>query len=151
MKLSSATVWSLVLACARAWSLDGLTVRASAGVYTGLVDPNYDNVRVFRGIPFAEPPVGKLRWRPPVPLPAASRKHHYTYRFPANCPQYLPAELSLWSTNLTDYGIDTLGQSRYAGTVAQTSSVCSKPFREGKTQRSRGPLDTKKNTTLCLG
>lgn len=28
-----------------------------------------DDVRAFRGIPFAAPPIGYLRWRPPAPIP----------------------------------------------------------------------------------
>src|SRR5690606_740087 len=27
-----------------------------------------DGVRIFRGVPFAQPPVGELRWRPPEPI-----------------------------------------------------------------------------------
>ncbi|HEU5442597.1 MAG TPA: carboxylesterase family protein, partial [Steroidobacteraceae bacterium] len=27
------------------------------------------NLRVFKGIPYARPPVGELRWKPPLPLP----------------------------------------------------------------------------------
>src|SRR5512146_1039345 len=27
------------------------------------------NLRVFKGIPYARPPVGQLRWKPPLPLP----------------------------------------------------------------------------------
>eukprot|EP00929_Paragymnodinium_shiwhaense_P037349 TRINITY_DN19915_c0_g1_i1.p1 TRINITY_DN19915_c0_g1~~TRINITY_DN19915_c0_g1_i1.p1 ORF type:complete len:562 (+),score=84.45 TRINITY_DN19915_c0_g1_i1:80-1765(+) len=39
-------------------------VEISNGAVVGLATPTY---RAFRGIPYAEPPVGDLRWRPPQP------------------------------------------------------------------------------------
>jgi len=44
---------------------DPLTVAAPAGTVHGLA---VDGVRSFRGIPFAAPPTGPLRWREPQPL-----------------------------------------------------------------------------------
>jgi para-nitrobenzyl esterase len=41
-------------------------VSAPAGELRGMVA---GNLRIFKGIPYARPPVGKLRWRAPVPLP----------------------------------------------------------------------------------
>ena len=39
-------------------------VKSPAGQIRGVND---GSIRVFKGIPFAEPPIGELRWKPPVP------------------------------------------------------------------------------------
>ncbi|KAF3067233.1 cAMP-regulated D2 protein [Daldinia childiae] len=98
-----------------------LTVRTLTGTYTGLQNSEYTGVREFRNIPYAEPPVGKLRWKPPVPL-RPSQSHHHSYRFPSSCPQYLTSHLSLWNANITDFSIPTGDQSHYAGEMAQTTA-----------------------------
>ena len=43
----------------------GQLVDAPAGAVRGTID---GGVRVFKGIPYAQPPVGPLRWKPPLPL-----------------------------------------------------------------------------------
>ncbi|KAK4221845.1 lipase 1 [Podospora fimiseda] len=98
-----------------------LTIKTSTGFYTGLIDPLYPSVRQFRSIPYALPPLGKSRWLPPVPAPA-SLKHHYSYRFPPSCPQYLSKNLTVWNSNITDFAINSYGQSLTSGSIAQTSS-----------------------------
>ena len=40
------------------------TIKVEGGLLKGTVE---DGLRVYRGIPFAAPPVGDLRWRPPQP------------------------------------------------------------------------------------
>src|SRR5580698_7558506 len=41
-------------------------VRLDTGMISGAAAPGGD-VRVFKGVPFAAPPVGDLRWRAPQP------------------------------------------------------------------------------------
>ena len=43
----------------------GLIVKSPAGAVEGQME---GNVRAFRGIPYALPPVGAARWKPPVPM-----------------------------------------------------------------------------------
>lgn len=58
-------------------------VDAPAGRMQGL---SRNGVDVFRGVPFARPPVGDLRWRPPEPLPRWTGVRDAT-RFGAACMQ----------------------------------------------------------------
>ena len=45
----------------------GPVVHLASGALRGKLQ---DNIAVFEGIPFASPPVGRLRWRPPQPVAA---------------------------------------------------------------------------------
>ena len=45
---------------------DNCTVKTRYGTFNGFVDKN--GVKTWLGIPFAQPPVGKLRWQAPQPL-----------------------------------------------------------------------------------
>jgi beta-glucosidase len=45
--------------------------KVEGGTLEGTVNSD-SSVRIFRGVPFAAPPVGNLRWQPPQPVPAWS-------------------------------------------------------------------------------
>ncbi len=52
----------------------------SLGLIQGEINPLVNNVRQFIGIPFAQPPIGKLRFKPPVsPLPVVNRSIESTW------------------------------------------------------------------------
>lgn len=42
-------------------------VKTASGILEGTVNAD-SSVRIFRGVPFAAPPVGDLRWQPPQPV-----------------------------------------------------------------------------------
>ncbi len=52
---------------AHAQQLRTVQVRTADGVVEGVVSPD-NKVRTFKGIPFAAPPVGALRWKAPQPV-----------------------------------------------------------------------------------
>ena len=59
------------------------TVRVEGGQIVGTLDRG---VRVFKGIPYAAPPVGALRWRPPQPVVPWSGVRDAS-QYGAECPQ----------------------------------------------------------------
>lgn len=54
-----------VCCAAGAQSPNGPVVKIQPGLVRGVVR---NGLRIFKGIPFAQPPVGKLRWQPPQPV-----------------------------------------------------------------------------------
>jgi len=49
------------------WSLEK-AIRIEPGFVSGATAGENKDVRIFKGIPFAAPPVGELRWKPPQPV-----------------------------------------------------------------------------------
>src|SRR6516225_9361174 len=60
-------------------------VRVAGGLIAG-VPGSRNNGRVFKGIPYAAPPIGDLRWRPPQPV-APWQGVRKTDAFSLNCTQ----------------------------------------------------------------
>lgn len=56
----------LVAALALAAAMPDVVVQTDAGKIAGEAAP--DGRHLFRGVPFAQPPIGDLRWKPPVPV-----------------------------------------------------------------------------------
>jgi para-nitrobenzyl esterase len=71
-------------------------VTIEPGTVQGEVHEEY---RVFRGIPFAAPPTGELRWRPPQPVEPWTETFDAT-RFGSQCIQ--PAVMGLAPTNANE-------------------------------------------------
>lgn len=54
---------AVITACAMAADV----VKVDTGSLEGVLNPD-SSVRIFKGVPFAAPPVGNLRWQPPQPV-----------------------------------------------------------------------------------
>ncbi len=60
---------------------------AVATKYGPIVGESKDGVHVFRGVPYAAPPVGELRWKPPHP-PKPWEEPLECKKYAPSCPQY---------------------------------------------------------------
>jgi para-nitrobenzyl esterase len=61
-------------------------VRTDSGLVKGVAVDQDGAVRVYRGIPYAAPPIGELRWKPPQPV-APWQGMRAADEFGAACPQ----------------------------------------------------------------
>ncbi|EIM80636.1 alpha/beta-hydrolase, partial [Stereum hirsutum FP-91666 SS1] len=80
------------------WAPDPSTaVNATAGEIVGYTDYE-EGVRVYRGIPFARPPIGDLRWEAPQKAPPFNATYNAT-DFIGRCPQIESGALVPGSTD----------------------------------------------------
>ena len=68
-------------------------VKTDAGLVSGVLK---DDIHIFKGIPFAAPPVGDLRWKAPQPLQKWSGVK-VCDKFSASPMQASPAPFSMWT------------------------------------------------------
>jgi para-nitrobenzyl esterase len=78
----------------RSTALSG-AVRVEGGLLEG-VSGSTPGVRVFKGVPYAAPPVGDLRWRPPQP-PAKWEGTRKAGKFSDSCVQNLARSRNPWT------------------------------------------------------
>lgn len=74
----------------RAQTVRQVQQRTADGVVEGVVSAD-DKVRTFKGVPYAAPPVGPLRWRPPQPVVPWTGVRR-TIEYPQRCMQGPPPE-----------------------------------------------------------
>jgi para-nitrobenzyl esterase len=77
-------------------------VRTKDGLVAG-VPGDHPSVTVFKGIPFAAPPVGKLRWHAPV-SPAPWQGTRKADHFSASCIQNIVEERKPWTHEFMAHG-----------------------------------------------
>ena len=65
MKKKLFILWAVLLVTGMAGAQNGPQVKVAEGVLEGV---NESGVMVFKGVPFAAPPVGDLRWKAPQPV-----------------------------------------------------------------------------------
>ncbi|KIX99695.1 uncharacterized protein Z520_04330 [Fonsecaea multimorphosa CBS 102226] len=105
-------------------SSQSLSVTASTGIFTGLLNPTYPSVREFRNVPYALSPTGERRWLPPQKLPASNKNYDAT-QYPLSCPQFVTKVKSVWSEQIPEWLIFDGGESTSAGLYAYgTSEDC---------------------------
>jgi para-nitrobenzyl esterase len=83
--IRAAATLVVLLAAGSAFAALSEPIRVENGLVTGTPGA-FADVRVFKGIPFAAPPVGELRWRPPQPSASWSGVRAAD-KFSANCMQ----------------------------------------------------------------
>lgn len=94
-------------------------VNAPAGKMQGLIE---GRVRVFKGIPYASPPVGAARWKPPSPMPrwAGVRK---AFDFEAACWQPKPTLSNIYTRDPMPMSEDCLTLNVWSASGARNEPV----------------------------
>lgn len=88
------------------------TVTCRTGTYIGMIEAE-TKVCSFKGIAYAEPPIGKFRWKAPIPAECSSKTFDASH-FGKSCPQTtgIPDKsmsedclsLNIWTKSLNTYG-----------------------------------------------
>jgi len=94
-------------------------VTAPAGTLRGAA---VGDIRVFKGIPYALPPTGSMRWKPPAPSPGWQNTREAT-EFGFVCVQPKPQPASIYAWDLRPMSEDCLSLNVWAPAGARNAPV----------------------------
>lgn len=117
--LSAALLWLACLALPVA-AQEGAIVKTPHGALAGQVLD--DGSRVFRGIPYAVPPVGAARWRPPAPAADWAGTRDAT-RFGPACMQPASPATGIYASELPAMSEDCLTLNIWTPKAARKAAV----------------------------
>ena len=106
-KLSLLILTALPLSILPALPAVAAPAPTSEGTYIGSESLVDQTITVYRGIPYAVPPIGHLRWQPPRPQ-ASFNGEREAIHFGAPCWQPIVAETSIYSRGQMDVSEDCL-------------------------------------------
>lgn len=119
MRILLGAAMALVLGAAPAAARSGPVVEAPAGAVRGEAR---GDLNVFRGLPYAAPPVGPRRWRPPAPAAPWEGIREAT-RFGPACHQPRPRPGGLYSEELPQLSEDCLTLNIWTPAGARSAPV----------------------------
>ncbi|KAF2166256.1 hypothetical protein M409DRAFT_66757 [Zasmidium cellare ATCC 36951] len=95
----------------------------TSGHAHGKIDPELPNVRQFLGIPYAQPPVGELRWKAPEALSQPDEQIQAT-ELPPSCNQFLSSTgNSLYTRDVLEFNLQGLNRTGSTSEDCLTASV----------------------------
>ncbi|MDE2163692.1 MAG: carboxylesterase family protein [Alphaproteobacteria bacterium] len=97
----------------------GPIVNAPAGQLAGLTE---GTLHIFKGIPYAEPPIGSMRWKPPAPMPRWRGVRQAT-EFGAACFQPKPKVPNIYTADLGRMSEDCLTLNIWAPAGARDMPI----------------------------
>lgn len=102
--------------------LRGIRANNSNSVDAGDSKNSEQNIRVFKGVPYAKPPIGELRWRPPE-SPASWTGVRDADQFSQSCIQPTNTSTFVWARGDFDVSEDCLYLNIWSDTEAKKQPV----------------------------
>jgi para-nitrobenzyl esterase len=136
---------TLAVACSYLAFAANATVKVDGGALSGAVE---DGVRVFKGIPFAAPPIGDLRWKPPQP-PAAWSGVRSATEFSAACQQLPYPPTSIYYSPPRPMSEDCLYLNVWTAAAANETRPVMVWIHGGALTRGTGATDTYDGAALA--
>lgn len=100
--LSQLAIYVCVLAAPTGSDNQGLLIKTTSGTVQGIVNATTPNVRQFLGIPYAEPPIGALRFAAPQAKSASTAIINAT-KLPASCMQQFSNSSTIYTAVVSQF------------------------------------------------